>query len=337
MVTKRPPCPGCGYFYAVHGSHRGDCTAREERRLQLRRWDAPNPRKRNSVGRSPRTDAKHATLYIFFDQENNAIRVDTGPLKSIGRQVWVDYMAGNAEGAEDKKWERSCSPGIMAFQAIKAPRPVVILLCEIDSRIHTQLIANLDIHLPLLGYRRIDDSTWHHDKVRIKVFNCDANELDISFITKTDAVVIFNDPNSKADWGLRPSLCRELKQQGVWCLRIISTMGCNANSIKRLPLERDRIYWFERLRELEESAPTNKDFMLAMIKGDAHQWAYHVLTPVAWRARAEQQFRKAFANINLELDICWYRRDPEKYEQTKEFLFLTAREREVMNYEGTFA
>lgn len=34
--TKRKPCPGCGYFFSVTGSHRSDCTATDVSEIEAR-------------------------------------------------------------------------------------------------------------------------------------------------------------------------------------------------------------------------------------------------------------------------------------------------------------
>jgi hypothetical protein len=31
-IRARPPCVGCGYFYATHGAHRDDCTITNPRK-----------------------------------------------------------------------------------------------------------------------------------------------------------------------------------------------------------------------------------------------------------------------------------------------------------------
>jgi hypothetical protein len=32
---RRPPCPGCGHYYAVHHAHRPDCTLTPDERKRF--------------------------------------------------------------------------------------------------------------------------------------------------------------------------------------------------------------------------------------------------------------------------------------------------------------
>lgn len=58
MVRARPFCPGCGYHYALQGTHRADCTTDDTTRWQL--FFTPRRNVQTSALSRPRPAEPHA-------------------------------------------------------------------------------------------------------------------------------------------------------------------------------------------------------------------------------------------------------------------------------------
>lgn len=288
--------------------------------------------KHMNVGRSWVTPAKHGLLNSFVGQEVGS----TGRMRGIDRNVWIDLTAGDAALIEGYEWRRACSPGILAYHATKSSKPVEIVLYEIQPATFDRLLANLDAHLPAIGYVRVAEGVYRFaDQVTLRAINASGHQADIAFLRRTDAVLVFNDPNAITEWAMRPTLVQEIKDMGVWCFRSLSTMGCNVAGIKRIPLDsdgsgeakRERRAWFDLIAAQQRALPIYRDLLLAGIERDSAQWAYLLCTAEKWRGSTEQVVKTELRKIGRTAAMAWCQLDAIGFEDAKRALFLTKKER----------
>lgn len=287
-----------------------------------------------TVGRSWRTPAKHGLMSNFVGQEVGV--VNTLKFVGIDRLVWIDLTAGDAAPVDGSTWHRSCSPGILAHHAVHSRKPVEIVLYEIQPSTYDRLLANLAEHLPVLGYEKDGENCWRAgETATIHAINDSGQRADVRYLRRTDAVLVFNDPNAITEWAMRSTFAQEVKDRGVWCFRSLSTLGCNTAGIKRIGLEdgsgdakRERRAWFDLIAAQQAALPSYRDLLLAGIERDEAQWAYLLCTATKWRASTEAVVRTEFRKIDRTTTMTWFGRDPLGFEGAKQFLFLTRKERE---------
>ncbi len=295
--------------------------------------------KRMTVGSSLRTPVKHRLMRGFIGEEVGV----AGSIRAVDRHIWLDLTAGDATPAYDAPWRESCSPGILAYHASRARKAVRIGLYEVNTAAYGALLRRLGAELPQLGYASRDDAWWQiGDRVTLRAFNSDGRKAPVSYIRRSDAVIVLNDPNAITEWAMRPTFASEITGLTSW-FRSLSTLGCNVCGIKRGPLDRpgtlpfgdaglmspaERAGWFELVGSLERETPPARDLLLAAIEHDASQWAYLISTATAgsWRPKTEARVRSAFSGANLTADMAWMREDRENFERIKRTLFLTRRE-----------
>lgn len=286
-----------------------------------------------TVGRSWRTPAKHGLMSNFVGQEvgvtNNQV------FTSIDRLAWIDLTAGDAAPVDDSDWQRSCSPGILARHATRSKKPVEIVLYEIQPSTYDRLLTNLGEYLPSLGYEKDGENCWRTDNATIYAVNQSGQTADVGWLRRTDAVLVFNDPNAITEWAMRNTFAQEIKDRGVWCFRSLSTLGCNTAGIKRIGLEdgsgdakRERRAWFDLIAGQQATLPRYRDLLLAGIERDEAQWAYLLCTAQKWRKSTESVVRSEFRKIERTTSMTWFSENPLGFEQAKRFLFLTKKERE---------
>lgn len=273
------------------------------------------------VGRTWRTPAKHAMMRSFIGQESGA----GGAMPAIKRHVWIDLTAGDA--VTDHEWKANCSPGILAYYAASARKPVTVLLNEIQPATFDRLIASLVEQLPALGYRQISDTAWllGDGRVFLEATNQSGHNVNVDEVKRTDAVAVLNDPNAITDWAMRPNLAAEIARRTPWS-RCLSTMGCNTAGIKRLDGE-TRSGWFDHVEAQQEASPHYRDLLLAAIDRDAAQWAYLISTPDKWRAKTEAVVKTAFKAVDRTPTMAWFGTARNDFEELKRQLFLTKAER----------
>lgn len=276
--------------------------------------------KRKDVGRSARTPAKHALMSSIYGREVGVVARSPWH-RSIQRHVWMDLTAGDGIPDDGLDWRYNCSPGINAYHATKALRPVDVSLYEIQPATFDRLVESLAENLPALNYSRTGDTEWRHETVVLRAFNQSGADAPAHDIRRTDAVLVSNDPNAITTWAMRPTFGEEIAAR-AWCYRGISTMGCNPAGLKRTnPTE--RAGWFDLVKQQESALPGHRDLLLAAIEGDSAQWAYLLGEPAKWRATVETTVRSAFRKHGYAMEMAWYRTDPEAFEALKARLFLT--------------
>ncbi|MGW7688900.1 hypothetical protein ACWGMA_08400 [Streptomyces asiaticus] len=279
--------------------------------------------KHMNVGRSWRTHAKHELMSSFIGQE---VGVVNHALRDMKRLVWIDLTAGDAARVDNvKKWHEGCSPGILAWHAAHSQKPVGIFLHEIQDATYDRLLGNLERHLPEFGYAREDENTWRiGNRVVIRAHNVTGQQADVSFIQKSDAVFVLNDPNAITEWAMRDNFAQEITTR-TWCFRSLSTMGCNPAGLKRLEKE-ERLHWFSFPDTQERALPRYRDLVLAAIDRDEAQWAYLLSTSEKWRGKTEAVFKTAFRKCGRTAAMAWLRENPDQFAETKRTLFLTKKE-----------
>jgi len=274
--------------------------------------------------------AKHALMRNVVGQEVGAV---AGLNKKYGdvisRAVWFDQTAGDGVAADDTTWTTGCSPGILASHAKNLLIPARITMSEIQRATHDRLLAKLDEQLPELGYTRQDVGLWTAETVsgsliELAVRNASGWDVDSSFVSKRDAVLVLNDPNAITEWAMRPTFAQELKDR-AWASRSLSSMGCNPVGLKRTKRpERDE--WFALVEREERALPPYRDLLLTAIERDDAQWAYLISQPCKWRSKTESVVRTAFNTVGRTVAMSWYRTDREAFEATKQTLFYTRQE-----------
>lgn len=287
------------------------------------------------VGRSGRTPAKHALVSAVFGREVGVVAKSQKHL-GIRRHRWFDLNAGDAARGEEA-WTRQCSIGIMADHARQARPPVDIETREIDRRIFGRLVANLMIELPELGYRQIGEAAWtYQDHVTLRAINESSLEASAADVRSSDAVLVFHDPNSILSWAMRPTFVNEIVARGPWCVRTITTLGCNVGGGKRTPPE-ERAAWYELVAPQCRALPPHRDLMIADIDGDSSQWAYLICEAEKWRGDAEREVRSAFGHYGYTMNMAWLRRDRAAFRATFDRLFLTREELRASEQPALFA
>ncbi len=247
-------------------------------------------------------------------------------IKGIKRFITLDLTAGDGTVDPELEWERNCSPGILALHARRTRKPLLAVLYEQKPATFDRLLGNLAANLPRLGYE-FDNGVWRYGNlVKIQPVNASGGDgFKIDMIVHGDAVFLSNDPNAMTDWALRPGFAAAIEGRTTW-FRSISTLGCNPAGLKRIDrVERDG--WFDLLAEQEGSLPRHRDLFLAAIRKDEAQWAYLICEPVKWRAQLETDVAVEFASHGRDIDGAWFRTQPDRYEEIKQTLFLTKKER----------
>ncbi|WP_338684525.1 hypothetical protein QD712_29340 [Streptomyces acidiscabies] len=281
--------------------------------------------KRLDVGQSDwRTPAKHSVL-------NNLIGEEVGASphlpKAPRRLVWFDLTAGDAAaGQNGEYWNRSCSPGILAYQATRSELPVEIYLYEINPETFIRLVANLGHQLPKLGYSPDGDNCWRSPRAVLYAINGDGRDASIRHLRPGDAVFAINDPNAVTGWAMRSKFSHEVIGRGVRLYRSLTTMGCNATGLKRGKKARPtRIECFDRLAAVQGTLASSRDLCLAAANDDA-QWSYLIETSDKWRGRTESNVRRAFKKQGHEVTITWYRVNSPQFQDELFRHFLTKAE-----------
>lgn len=282
---------------------------------------------RTTVGRSPRTPAKHDLMYALFSREIGSAQVN--PM--FDDIAWYDLTAGDGVPI-DRDWHRSCSPGILAHHARwvaprRTPKPVTVHLYERAANTYADLVANLAANLPGLGYTQTDDATWRQGTATMTAHHAPANTATFDHVGPRTAVMLANDPNNVDQWACPEVLLDNLCRRSRYTL-MLSTMGCNAAGLKREGrIERDR--WFDHVRAQINARAAWHDCHLSAIQRDAHQWAYLITAPSVWQQGIEQDARKAFGRYGFTLDEAWFGRQRDTFQEIIERLFLTRSEREA--------
>lgn len=274
----------------------------------------------NTVGRSARTPAKHQLMTALVGKEVGA----ASHIGTIECLQWIDLTAGDGLVPDGLRWDRNCSPGILARHARASTKPVIVTMLERQASTYDRLLASLAAELPALGYTGAG-SLWSCGNAMIEVVNTSGADVGLRRVDRKVAVLATNDPNAICDWAMRPTFAAEVRARTPW-FRSISTMGCNTGGLMRLSRE-DRDHWFELIAQQRRELPAHHDLLLARIERDCAKWGYLLCEPRRWRQEAEATVRESFAAHGMTVQTAWMRTDPGLFAAIQDYLFLTAQER----------
>lgn len=287
-------------------------------------------RRSTSVGRSWRSPAKHDFMDAFIREEVDATSLQwVKPGVPVRRYVWLDLTAGDAALLPGCEWHRACSPGLLSCHALFAPVPVRIRLLEERGETFGALIKNLTDQLPRIGYLKTGETHWEAQGgwVHVSAANRDGHDFSSARSLRSgDAVLSFNDPNSVATWATRASFDRDIGRMAVRH-RSVTTMGFNVGGLGRLP-RATRESWRGHIERRVLSLQECQDICIARVVNDGSKWSYLITThnrPQS-RFRANQYLKAAFEKVDRELDVAWWRLQPERFQSIVDGLVLTAAE-----------
>lgn len=278
-----------------------------------------------------RTPAKHAYLSRVAGQ-------DVGAAKFSAPKMWpptpyqghtlVDLCAGDGVPRHEGEWWQACSPGILAYhgQHKGCPVPVRISLQERHAATFDQLLVQLEKHLPEIGYVQVGEQRWQAQdgRVWLAAQRVDSRAMPCPW-GRGDFVFLNNDPNNMHGWALPDQLGQAVDRGAI--IRSFSTMGANAEGIKRLPRQGAREGWYGHVEKVAESLRPTQDATLIAIDRDASQWAYLVVTPNKWVGDGICEAEQIFAKRSMAVTGASFRMEPNRYRALLDRLFLTSTER----------
>lgn len=281
------------------------------------------------VGRSYRTPAKHKAMYEQVASEICA----ANKLPSIFKIRYYDLTAGDGIVDPDLEWSRNCSPGIIALCATYSEKPIDVFLFEIQTATYDRLLEVLNERLPEMGYslketRTINEmptTIYTHENVVLNVINGSGYQAWTTGVNNATAVFFTNDPNAITTWAMRANFAKSLAS-ACWAVRGMSTMGCNADGIKRLPIT-VRNEWYGHVQDQINALHDHHDLLIVEIEKDKAQWAYLFHETKKWRKKLEGVVDRSFTRQGLTVNQAWFRTDHDRFTEIVDRLFLTKRER----------
>lgn len=286
------------------------------------------------VGHSDgRTPAKHAYLLKVVGQDIGAAKYcapKMWPRTSYRSHTLIDLTAGDGVPRHEGEWWQTCSPGILAYhgQHKDCPVPVRISLQERHEGTFNQLVESLEKQLPELGYMQVREQRWQarEGRVRLAAQRVDSRAMPCPW-GRGDFVFLNNDPNNMHGWALPDALNQAVDRGAI--IRSFSTMGANAEGIKRLPLQGARDGWYGHVEDVTASLRPTQDATLIAIDRDASQWAYLVVTPNKWVGNGIYEAEQVFAKNAMAVTSASFRMEPNRYSDLLDRLFLTSVERRL--------
>lgn len=264
-------------------------------------FDDVDPGRPKSIGRSNRTPGKHALLDKLLGREVGVAAVQFADR----RFVFIDLCAG--DGRQDQLSETSSPRLALKHAGHLAKHGIVhdVVLVEVAAATYA-ILAESYAGLP-----------------HVQVIHGDSSAPGVVPRPKsTDVVFTHHDPNTVHDWAFPRELVLPL------FTTTLTTMGCNAGGLKRLP-HAERVRWFEQAYELLRLLPFHHDAILVALNGDAAQFAYLVTGPTVWRDRYMRDIRAAFCYWPSGITVVSWRSDPGGFDRLLRQLFLTRSERET--------
>lgn len=283
-----------------------------------------------SVGRSHRTPAKHELMNRLVGREVGA----ANHKPDVDNLVWFDLTAGDGVVPAGAEWEKNCSPGILAYHALRSDKPVTVHLAEKGRETYDALIEQLGEHLPRLGYWHMGDIggrvIWGDPRTgsgaALIVEHSDGCEAKLDIVGSRTAMLVCHDPNGMHQRAMRDGFIAEARHR-THLVQVISTMGCNPAGLKRLPIEH-RQSWFEFVDTQARGLPGHHDLTLAAIERDDAQWAYLICHAEKWSERVIADYQKSFNKHGMGMVYASRGSEPEKFRALQEHLFLTQKERD---------
>lgn len=215
---------------------------------------------------------------------------------------------------------------MLGYLVLITKKPLIVNGFEIQPETWVRLQSNLKRELQCNGWQQAKDGTpcWEIGSALAQYQCADAKTIipQLDAQRSTSAVFIYNDPNSITQWCLTKefiSLCPKFTTS-------LSTLGCNANGLKRVQRE-TREQWFERTELIASALQPWHDLCLFSV-GNADQWAYLISAPVEWREQITADCRKAHAKSGIAKnpEVKWLRADKSAFRRLEKKLFLTKAE-----------
>jgi len=257
----------------------------------------------NKVGRSQlRTPYKHFLLNALLGKVNGSL--STGKSYAVPPLFCVDLCAGDGVCNDD----HNSSPAIFQKHCghpFGRKNNASLTLIEKQPKNYDMLLQNVDL-----------DNYW------TTVILGDAREYSLPKFEDNRAVFIHCDPNNVNQTPLTHDFVRSWTK----CTTYLVTLGCNAEGIKRLPIEH-REKWYEYVNLLIGHLPDHHDLLLFRLVRDSAQWAYACNLPRVWADEWLEIGVRAGDKIwHNGVDGTSYRNDQVGFEQRLHHLFLTKSE-----------
>ena len=258
-----------------------------------------------------RTPGKHALLNSITGRESGVAL----HLTPASRYIMIDLTAGT--GLPDQHSGTS-SPEIL----IKHMRIANTRRAGQSEVVLVEKAGNHAAHL-LTRYSEVVGTTIIEGDAR-------SPELIGTIWRGGDCVFINNDPNKITDFALTEELLQRLPHKTT----TLSTLGCNASGLKRLPKE-DRDGWYDHANLVRDMLRRRRhhDALLVALERDSDQWAYLITGPSKWRAHYERDAREAFKGWEKGVRMVWAT-DSGRFGQELDRLFRTGQERAEALYAG---
>lgn len=256
-----------------------------------------------SVGSSPgRTPIKHFLLDSLLGRVNGSLT--TGKAAAVKPLLCVDLCAGDGIKSES----HTASPLIFEKHC-RHP-------CGRENNASLVLIERDRANFDLLR-QNVGDHEW------MTLSNSDARNFLLPPLNPMQAVFVHCDPNNVH----QTPLTKEFVSTFTKCTMYLVTLGCNADGIKRLPLDQ-RQGWHDYVAMLTDVLPPWHDAILFWLVKDSAQWAYLCNVPAKWKdqtielatsSRVAKSWKKGVGGISL-------RSNRRRFAEELNRLFLTKEE-----------
>lgn len=252
------------------------------------------------VGRSPgRTPVKHFLLDSLLGRVNGSL--STGRSAATPPLLCVDLCAGDGLKTES----HTASPLIFEKHCKHA--------CGRKNKAELVLIERDRTCFDLLR-QNVGDHEW------MTLSNTDARNYTLPPLGSRQAVFVHCDPNNVH----QTPLTEEFVSGFTKCTMYLATLGCNAEGIKRLPLDQ-RTEWRDYVDMLTKRLTHWHDAILFWLVKDSAQWAYLCNVPMKWReetiqlatsSKVADAWEKGVGGVSL-------RKNPTEFASQLNRLFLT--------------
>lgn len=272
-----------------------------------------------AVGTSDRTPFKHDALHFHLQKVTSVLGGKFAKVPAKLPHVVIDFCAGHGDGS-------------LIVGGRSSPEIIVPLQDKLAASVGRENVRSIFVEKNVRTAKklreRLDAMKPQHP---FEVLRMDAREFMYTPTCSRQAAFWHIDPNTIAGCPLNEGLLRCWTSGTI----VLMTMGCNVGGVKRMPRE-ERERWFEHPAKLCAVMASWHDSLLAVVCGDAHQWAYILTAPTKWaaetRKRLESLGRKHFesglyAHLTHGVDVVSYRSDRVRWDEQLRDLFLTKKEK----------
>jgi hypothetical protein len=173
-------------------------------------------------------------------------------------------------------------------------------------------------------FERLRENTARLDGVDdwMKVVQGDSRQFILPPLHPDQAAFVHCDPNSVDQMPLTVPLVSSFNKYTMYLV----TLGCNVAGLKRLPLDRRRV-WFDHVTTLAGTLPWHHDAILFWLNRDSSQWAYLLNLPRVWSADFQRiALRGAGKGWPSGVSSASFRSELPAFTQSINRLFLTEAE-----------